>query len=467
MRTSSAPSSPCDHACSRRVTSSGWPTIGLWAPVVIDHSTFYIGRSEGGWLAQLVRAPVSHTGGHRFESCAAHFRTRTWEVGTRNTGGEPFGPNELPLLRRVLVLSHTYLQPAHRGKLRALAARGLEVTVAIPQRWREPWFGRPIDVAWERQGGLEVFPLPASGMGSKGDLLNITYGRRALKALLRDRRPDLVQVEEEPSTHAAKQVFGAARRFAIPLVLFTHQNVPLDQGSCAHWKQRRMLRKLSGVVAGSDLAGTIVRQDAPNLRSAVIPQLGARAPHEPQHVPHEGLAIGAVGRLVPQKGLDNLLQALATLRGAKWRLTIVGDGPERERLEALASELRLAARVRWTGGLPGEQVTNLWPDLDVLVQPSVASPEWREANGQVLMEAMANEVAVLGSDSGVIPELIGDAGVVVPAGDVHALAAGLEKVSEPATRRTLAQAARARALRLYSDDAIAERTLEFWRQVAK
>src|SRR6266498_2416191 len=101
MRTSSAPSSPCDHACSRRVTSSGWPTIGLWAPVVFDHSTFYIGRSEGGWLAQLVRAPVSHTGGHRFESCAAHFRTRTWEVGTRNTGGEPFGPNELPLLFRV------------------------------------------------------------------------------------------------------------------------------------------------------------------------------------------------------------------------------------------------------------------------------------------------------------------------------------------------------------------------------
>ena len=65
-------------------------------------------------------------------------------------------------MRRVLVISHTYLQPTHRGKLRALAARGLEVTVAIPQRWREPWFGRPIDVAWERQGGLEVFPLPGA-----------------------------------------------------------------------------------------------------------------------------------------------------------------------------------------------------------------------------------------------------------------------------------------------------------------
>src|SRR5205809_2565855 len=369
-------------------------------------------------------------------------------------------------MRRVLVLSHTYLQPAHRGKLRALAARGLEVTVAIPQRWREPWFGRPIDVAWERQGGLEVFPLPARGM-SKGEVSKAKYGRRALKALLRDRRPDLVQIEEEPNTHAARQVLGAARRLAIPVVLFTRQNVDLELGWWARWKHRRMLRRLTGLVAGSDLAGSLARHDAPNLPIAVIPQLGALAPHEPQHVPHEGLAIGFIGRLVRNKGIDNLLEALALQRGAKWRLTIVGDGPERERLEHLASELRLAARVRWTGGLPGEQVANLWPDLDVLVQPSLALPHWREANGQTLMEAMANEVAVLGTDRGVIPELIGDAGLVVPAGNPAALGAAFEKLSDTATRRALAQAARARALRLYSDDAIADRTLQFWQQVAK
>ena len=301
----------------------------------------------------------------------------------------------------------------------------------------------------------------------KGEVSKAKYGRRALKALLRDRRPDLVQIEEEPTTTAAKQVLGAARRLGIPVVLLTHQNVDLQLDWWLRWKHRRMLKKLTGLVAGSDLAGTLARADAPNLPIAVIPQLGAIAPHEPQHVPHEGLAIGFVGRLVPQKGLDNLLQALALQRSAKWRLTIVGDGPERERLEQLSSELRLAARVRWTGGLPAEQVANLWPDLDVLVMPSRAGPEWRESNGQVLMEAMAHEVAVLGTDSGVIPELIGDAGIVVADGDLQGMANALESLGDVNTRRTLAQAARARALRLYSDDAIAERTLEFWRQVVK
>ena len=80
---------------------------------------------------------------------------------------------------------------------------------------------------------------------------------------------------------------------------------------------------------------------------------------------------------------------------------------------------------------------------------------------------MANEVAVLGTDSGVIPELIGDAGIVVPNGDVAALSAAVERLGDVSARRTLAQAARARALRLYSDDAIAERTLDFWKQVVK
>ena len=115
------------------------------------------------------------------------------------------------------------------------------------------------------------------------------------------------------------------------------------------------------------------------------------------------------------------------------------------------------------GGLPAEQLTRLWSDTDVLVQPSRALPDWQEPNGHVLIEAMAHEVAVLGSGSGVIPEMVGDAGVIVAAGDAAGLAAELLRLGDDAVRKPLASAGRARAMRLYSDDAVAERTLEFWR----
>jgi len=359
-------------------------------------------------------------------------------------------------MRRVLVISHTYVQPAHRGKLRALAARGLEVTVGVPQRWRDPALGERIETTWERQAGLEVFPIPA-----KAD----RYGRRALRALLRDKRPDVVQIEEEPASAAARQVIKAARRLDIPVVLFTHQNVDPRLPLLERWGRRRILRRLKGLVAGSEAGAELVRREVPTLPVTVIPQLGAGVPHDALHAPHEGLAIACVGRLVARKGLDNLLQALALNRGAAWHLTIVGDGPERERLERLASELRLAARIRWMGGLPAQQLTRLWTDHDVLVLPSRTLPDWQEPNGHVLVEAMLNEVAVLGSASGVIPEIIGDAGVVVPAGDPAGLATELLRLSDEAVRRPLAAAGRARAMRLYSDDAVAERTLEFWKSL--
>ncbi len=366
-------------------------------------------------------------------------------------------------MRRVLVISHTYVQPAHRGKLRALAAQGLDVTVGVPQRWREPALGEQIESAWERQSGLEVFPIPATG----SDPQKSRFGRRALGALLRDKRPDLVQIEEEPATAVARQVIKAARHLDIPAVLFTHQNVDPRLPILERWSRRRTLRRLKGLVAGSEAGAELVRREVATLPVAVIPQLGAGVPPDPLHAPHEGLAIAYVGRLVARKGLDNLLQALALNRGAAWHLTIVGDGPERERLEALASELRLAARIRWMGGLPAEQLARLWADTDVLVQPSRALPDWQEPNGHVLVEAMAHEVAVLGSGSGVIPEIVGDAGVVVPAGDAPTIAAELVRLADDAVRKPIAAAGRARAMRLYSDDAVAERTMEFWKRVVQ
>jgi glycosyltransferase involved in cell wall biosynthesis len=250
-------------------------------------------------------------------------------------------------------------------------------------------------------------------------------------------------------------------------VLVTTANVDGSRSWLERWRRRRILRRLAGALAASAGAAALVRRDAPALPVSVLPPQGAAVPAAPSHDPHEGLTIGFVGRLVPHRGLDTLLGALAHHRHAVWRLVVAGDGPERERLERLASELRLAARVHWVGALPPEQLARQWSTWDVFVAPSRPSGTWNEPTGTTLLEAMAHEVAVIGSDTGALPELIGSAGLVTLPGDADALAAAIGEVLDPERRAALARAARARAIELFSDDAVAERTVAFWQSVTK
>lgn len=364
-----------------------------------------------------------------------------------------------PTIRRILIISHTYVTRANRGKLGALAARGLDVTVGVPQRWREGVLGRTVEVAWERNSGIEVFPIPCR----LGTAETVRFGGRALLALLRDKRPDLIQVEEEPTARSAQQVVRAARGLGLPTLLFTSGNVEPPLSVFARWRRNRTLRSVRGAMAASQAAAALVQRVVPQLPVSVSPQLGVQVPPAPEHAHHEGLAIGCVGRLVPEKGVDTLLHALAENRAHRWHLTVVGDGPDRERLERLASELRLAARVRWVGALPPEEVPKVWPELDVLVLASRGLATWAEPAAHVVAEAMAYEVAVVGTSAGATPEVIGDAGLVVPPDDPLALAAALRRLATGDERRPIAQAGRARALQLFSDDAVAERTLAFWK----
>ncbi|PYO16621.1 MAG: hypothetical protein DMD31_02265 [Gemmatimonadetes bacterium] len=366
------------------------------------------------------------------------------------------------IMHRVLIVSPTYLNPANRGKLRSLAARDLEITVGVPERSREAALGRTVEVAWERQNGVEVFPIPVRRWANPEAA---RFGQRALVSLLRDKRPDVVQIEQEPTTRTCQQVVAVARKLKLPVVLFTLQNVEVPLGWFPRARRRRTLRRLKGAIAGSAGAAALLRTTVPDLPVAVLPQLGVHVPTTLEHALHEGLAIGYVGRLVPEKGLDTLLRALAENRSARWHLWVVGDGPDRERLERIASELRLAARIRWTGALPPEELPKVWAELDVLVQPSRALPDWVEQSAHVVAEAMAHEVAVVGTGAGATPEAIGDAGAIVPPDDPAALAGALRRLANPEVRGPLAQAGRARVMQLLSDDAVAERTVGFWREI--
>jgi colanic acid/amylovoran biosynthesis glycosyltransferase len=163
-----------------------------------------------------------------------------------------------------------------------------------------------------------------------------------------------------------------------------------------------------------------------------------------------------VGRLVPEKGQGVLLHALARLRarGRPVRATLVGAGPERESLEALARRLGVAAHVRFTGALGQEQILALYEDAALFCLPSFA-----EGVPCVLMEAMAMELPVLSTFVAGIPELVEDgvSGLLVAPGRPDLLALALERLlADPALCRELARAGRKKVVEEFAIERSAE-----------
>ncbi len=158
------------------------------------------------------------------------------------------------------------------------------------------------------------------------------------------------------------------------------------------------------------------------------PLIGESAPEPVFSQPFQvttPLTIGYAGRLVPEKGLETLILACDQTRD---RLLIVGEGPERQRLEDLAAGTGIESE--WLGSIPSDQMPEVYSKMDVLVLPSLETPRWKEQFGRVLVEAMASGVPVVGSRSGEIPKVIGEAGLLFDPGNTQSLANQLKSLKE-------------------------------------
>jgi glycosyltransferase involved in cell wall biosynthesis len=160
-----------------------------------------------------------------------------------------------------------------------------------------------------------------------------------------------------------------------------------------------------------------------------------------------------------------LLKAAAKLPGV-WRLHIAGDGPAKPGLMQLAEELDIAHRVHFDGVIASAQMPAYLQQMDVLVLASRSLPNWKEQFGRVLVEAMACETAVVGSQSGEIPHVIGDAGLTFPEDDAAALHGRLlALIQSGALRDDLGQAGRQRVLNRYTQAQIAAQTVAVYRDM--
>lgn len=258
----------------------------------------------------------------------------------------------------------------------------------------------------------------------------------------------------EPSELAAAQSLSLVRRLApeARLGVYVFENIPRQWRGRLRWLRGRAERK---VLADLDFAtcashGAVDRLVAlglPEERCRVVyPQVDARLfrPVASSAVRRrlglqEAVVTGYVGRIVWEKGLDVLLDALAGLP-EQYRLLLVGSGDYLRTLQARIEALGMRDRVVQVASVPSRQVPEYLCAMDMLVLPSRSISTWQEQYGRVLAEAMLCRVPVIGSDCGAMPEVIGPAGLVVPQEDPKALAEAILRVGQdPQLRKALAR----------------------------
>jgi hypothetical protein len=362
---------------------------------------------------------------------------------------------------RAIVVSHLYADAATRGKLRALAGLGCTIGAVVPASWQPAPGVPPRPTEFGNDGAVRIFPVPVRGAAPE-----LAWESAGLKRALAEFRPDVVQLEEPPSSAVAGAVARAASRLHFRVVLFSSDSLSRPLPFLARVRRDRVLGRAAGMIGGNRIALGFLTQGR-EVASTVLPQTGVSPPLVAEPVVRPGLVIGFVGRLVPERGLDLLFRAAVRVSDA-WTIHVAGTGPAQEELEALAERLGIAARVTWHGALSRTALGALWPTLDCVALPSRTTPRWVESRGRTALEAMAHGLAVVVTASGALPEVVGPAGRVVPEEGVDQLAEVLQDFARnPEARRALGAEARRRVLSEYTDAAIAERTLVFWRSVAK
>jgi glycogen(starch) synthase len=172
-----------------------------------------------------------------------------------------------------------------------------------------------------------------------------------------------------------------------------------------------------------------------------------------------------VGRLVSTKGVQILLEAAQQVRaqGLRFQIKVIGDGPDRQSLESQIAEMGLTENVQFLGYVSAGDLEKHLADVSTIVMPSLAG----EVFGLVAAENMARGKLVIASDSGALSEVIADAGLTFPPGDVSGLARCMKQVLQDETLPAkLGSAARTRAANEFNERRMLERHLNIYSEVA-
>lgn len=367
---------------------------------------------------------------------------------------------------RVLMLSKALVAGTAQRKLEELAAcPDLQLTLVTPPYWQHDNGQRQVLEKLYTTG----YRMIVTRMTRNGNYHLHSYPE--LGRIVREVRPEIMHIDEEPYNLATFQAMRLARRYQAHALFFTWQNLYRTYPPPFRQMELYNYAHADVALAGNREAVEVLRRKGYRKQVYVIPQFGfdpqiyKRSAPRPERQPGAPFVLGFLGRLVETKGLTTIIEALSHLP-ASCQALFVGDGPQQSVLVEEARRLGVSERVSIRPGVPTYEVPGVLSAFDVHVLPSRTFPNWKEQFGRTLAEAMACETPVIASSSGEIPYVVGDAGLLFPEGDARALAACVRRLlDEPALAASLATRGRQRVLEHYTQERIARQTFEVYQAI--
>jgi glycosyltransferase involved in cell wall biosynthesis len=356
---------------------------------------------------------------------------------------------------RLLVISHTYTVAHNRTKLRIqrdlMRERGGDFMALVPEVVHEPLGVIRAEITEAERDYVKSWPAWPLSRNS------IRLLAPGWTKILDEFKPTHVHVEEEPFSLISLQIARAARKRGAHFSFFSWENLERTLPLPLPMVESVVCLLADHAVAGNRGAAERLAKRMPDIRISVVPQLGIDVP-DASHVHGNGAPARViyVGRLVEEKGVLDLAEAALACRDIE--VTFLGAGPLAAPLAAYSER---GAAVRVLSKVPHDRVREHMLEHDVLVLPSRPHPRWIEQFGHVLIEAMAVGVVPVGSDSGAIPEVIGNTKLIFPHGDVGELSRLLRGLAgNPKRRATLGRHFRNLARDKFSHERVARATLD-------
>ena len=340
-------------------------------------------------------------------------------------------------MKKVFIISHAMTDEINQKRWLDFSqlTNDWQTTLIVPKIWRNAWFGKKQEkiTACKKIDNLEVLPVYTTNK-EKWTLFLIP----SLPSILRKSRPDIVFCFQEEGTISlcwnllCIKIFSPSTKVGF----FSWQNIKIH-GDKWHQRLRWNLTKLLSdfFIAGSNEIAELFKSTGYNKEIYVQTEIGVskklfyqdsslRNQFRDKHNLKEELVIGFAGRMIQEKGIYDLSDALSKIDGINFKMVWAGDGDQLDKLKDIRKE------DIFLGKISMKEMHEFYNGIDLMILPSKTSPDWKEQFGLVAAQSLLCKTPVIGSNSGAIPEVIDNEDYIFDEGNSDQLAELITKFSK-------------------------------------